>query len=102
MSNRPACSAGMMPSKPVLVNFTATPSSLPSAAPRSGSRPMMVLLSLAKDSTGAYDASVAMVMTPADLILAGSAIPAPLDGAAEAADVVAVADGADEVADAGA
>src|SRR3954447_9592599 len=85
----------MMPSKPVLVNTTFTPSTLPRAAPRSGSKPTIVLLSLANDSTGAYDASVAILMTPAFLMLSGSVMAPPEAGAEDAPDD----DGAEDAAE---
>src|ERR1700712_1611797 len=92
-----------MPSKPVLVKTTLTPRTLPNAWPRSGSKPTMVLLSFAKDSTGAYDASVAILRTPADLMLSGRTIaPVLAEAVPEPVETEAVAPGALDVAAGGA
>src|SRR4051812_28127649 len=58
-------SEGMMLSKATLLNWNVSPSSWPIARPRSTSMPCTVLLSVAKNSFGAYDASVATLMVPA-------------------------------------
>src|SRR4051812_2963805 len=58
-------SDGMMLSKATLLNWNVSPSSWPIARPRSTSMPWTVLLSEAKNSFGAYDASVATLTVPA-------------------------------------
>jgi hypothetical protein len=62
----------MMVSNVALSNTTCTPRTWPMALPRSTSMPWIVVLSSAKNSFGAYEASVATMILPADLILAGS------------------------------
>src|SRR5665213_1282383 len=91
----------MIASKVTFWKLAFRPSFAAIAFPRSTSRPMMVLPSVSKYSLGAYDASVAILSTPADLIAAGNsdagsaaALPAgvdaaAVDGAADAAAVVA-------------
>src|SRR5450631_2562181 len=67
-----AASAGMIASNVTFWKLALRPSFAAMALPRSTSRPMMVLPSVSKYSFGAYDASLAMVRVPADLIAAGT------------------------------
>src|SRR6476659_3969950 len=54
----------MIPSKEAFTNLNFVPRTPARAAPRSGSTPMIVLLSVSKNSIGAYDASVATTTKP--------------------------------------
>ena len=89
----PPASAGMISSNVTFWKFAFRPSFAAMALPRSTSMPMMVLPSVSKYSFGAYDASVAMVRVPADLIAAGTS---------DAGSAAALAAGAGAAAAAGA
>src|SRR5450432_1040301 len=78
----PAASAGMIASKVTFWKLAFRPSFAAIASPRSTSRPMMVLPSVSKYSFGAYVASLAIVMVPADLIAAGTSDAGSLPAAA--------------------
>src|ERR1700723_1164462 len=62
----------MIASKSALTNVVFSPITSPSAVTRSGSMPMIVFPSGARNSFGAYCASVATVSVPFDLIAAGT------------------------------
>src|SRR3954471_3140867 len=90
MSYLPPWTPVMIESKFAGSHCTLTPRVWPTALNRSTSIPSTVLPSLARNSFGAYDASVPTTMVPADLIFGGSF-------AARAADLVSVGAGAELV-----
>src|SRR5919107_6302523 len=76
----------MMESKLDETNSTSTPNFWPTALNRSTSKPCTVLPSPARNSLGAYDASVPTTIFLAVLIFAGSLSASPVWAVAEATD----------------
>src|SRR2546430_1771286 len=68
----PDCTPGMMSSNFADCQSVFRPSLLATALNRSTSNPMTVLPSVSRNSLGAYDESVPMLIVPADLIDAGT------------------------------